>query len=73
MSRALIKAIALFHLGPGIAFLLLAFGCDGIDPSLGSACSGGALRSFGVLTLLSWLAIGALLGFQVAITRLFKS
>lgn len=59
MFRQLLLALALLHLGPGAAFALLAFGCDGTPPALGGGmCERGALAGFGWLTLLAWLLMG---------------
>ena len=58
MLRSLIYALTLLHLGPGLAFALLAFGCDEPPLLIGSICSLGALRSFGWLTVGSWLILG---------------
>jgi hypothetical protein len=59
MFRTLLLALALLHLGPGAAFALLAFGCDGAPPALaGDVCSQGVLGAFVGLTLLAWLVLG---------------
>ncbi|WP_374659033.1 hypothetical protein [Inhella sp.] len=54
MLRTLITALTLLHLGPGLAFALLAFGCGDGAAWLGSLCSGPELRSFAWLTLGAW-------------------
>ena len=59
MLRIVVHALAVLHLGPGIAFALLAFGCDASEPLLGSMCTGSPLRFFIVLTLVSWAVLGA--------------
>jgi len=57
--RRLLVGLALLHLGPGGAFALLAFGCDGTAPALGSGvCGRGELAAFACLTLLAWLVMG---------------
>lgn len=62
MVRALVYGLALLHLGPGIAFALLAFGCESPDPAIGVVCSMNVVEAFAVLTLGAWavLAAGAL-------------
>ncbi len=55
--RTLIAAITILHLGPGLAFALLAFGCDTEAPLLGSACGRGFIGSFGAITGLTWLVL----------------
>ena len=59
MYRTLLHVVTILHLGPAIAFALLAFGCDGIDPSLGLACQGGSMKFFVEATLASWVVLGA--------------
>jgi hypothetical protein len=60
MLRILFHALAVLHLGPGIAFALLAFGCDGADPALGAVCSAmSPMKFFVVVTLVSWVLLGA--------------
>lgn len=58
MLRALIYALSLLHLGPGLAFALLAFGCEQPQPLLGSVCTLDVFKAFGSLTLGSWLVLG---------------
>lgn len=61
MLRILFHALAVLHLGPGIAFVLLAFGCDGLEPALGSVCSASSpMQFFLAVTLLSWVVLGAI-------------
>ena len=60
MLRSLFHALAVLHLGPGIAFALLAFGCDGSDPALGALCAAASpMKLFVGVTLLSWVILGA--------------
>ena len=59
MLRIAVHALAVLHLGPGIAFALLAFGCDGPESLLGSLCSPSPMRFFVVVTLCSWVVLGA--------------
>jgi hypothetical protein len=57
--RRLLVGLALLHLGPGAAFAVLAFGCDGTAPALASGvCGRSELAAFGWLTLLAWLVMG---------------
>ena len=61
MLRILFHALAVLHLGPGIAFALLAFGCEGLEPALGLVCSATSpMRFFGIVTLVSWVLLGTL-------------
>jgi hypothetical protein len=58
MLRALLYGLAILHLGPGIAFAVLAFGCDPSRPILGAVCQGNTLAVFLGLTVTLWLALG---------------
>lgn len=58
MLRILVHALAVLHLGPGIAFAVLAFGCDGVEPLLGRVCAVGTMKLFVGVTLASWLVLG---------------
>lgn len=58
MLRALLYALAILHLGPGFAFAVVAFGCDGIKPALGTMCGDNAFSSFALLTACAWLTMG---------------
>ncbi|MCK6427074.1 MAG: hypothetical protein L6Q75_18600 [Burkholderiaceae bacterium] len=61
MLRILLHALTVLHLGPGIAFALLAFGCDGVEPALGGLCSAASpMKFFIVVTLLSWGVLGVI-------------
>jgi hypothetical protein len=70
LLRPILTGIALFHLGPAIAFVLLAFGCEGSEPALGQACRGSIFETFGLFTLASWLVIGAMLGVRALFRRI---
>ena len=59
MLRALIYGLAILHLGPGLAFAVLAFGCDPSLPWLGPVCQKQTLGTFLVLTLVFWLMLSA--------------
>lgn len=58
MIRALVHGLVILHLGPGIAFALLAFGCDGPQPALGAICGQAVFASFAKLTAGSWVILG---------------
>ena len=57
MLRALLYGLAILHLGPGIAFAVLAFGCDPSQPLLGAICQKDAIGAFIGLTLVFWLVL----------------
>jgi hypothetical protein len=59
MLRALLYGLAILHLGPGIAFAVLAFGCDPTQPLLGALCRRDTIGAFIGLTLSFWLLLGA--------------
>jgi hypothetical protein len=59
MLRALLYGLAILHLGPGIAFAVMAFGCDPVRPMLGVICQGNTLAVFLSLTVVFWLLLGA--------------
>lgn len=56
MLRILVYALAILHLGPGIAFAVLAFGC-GEPPWLGPLCGKSEISSFIYITLTLWLVM----------------
>jgi hypothetical protein len=57
MLRALLYGLAILHLGPGIAFALLAFGCEGANPYLGAICGRNIFSLFALLTAGGWLIL----------------
>ena len=59
MLRALLYGLAVLHLGPGIAFAVLAFGCDPSQPLLGALCLKDTLKTFLGLTVALWAVLGA--------------
>jgi hypothetical protein len=61
MLRALVYGLTLLHLGPGLAFAVLAFGCEGTAGVLGALCSRPVLPTFAALTLGAWVILGAAL------------
>lgn len=69
MFRALLGAITILHLGPGIAFGLLAFGCDGAGAAMPGLCGRSGLSGFAWLTLGAWLVLGLAYGAVVLIRR----
>ena len=60
MHTLLLTAIEILHLGPGIAFAVVAFGCGDIEPALGQACKIGDFKLFAVATLLGWTILSSL-------------
>ena len=58
MVRLLIYGLSLLHLGPGVAFALFSFGCEGHAPFLGALCSKSLLVAFANLTVGAWLVLG---------------
>ena len=57
MLRRLIEALAILHLGPGVAFAVLAFGCDDGATAPGGLCGLPPLRAFLGLTVAAWALI----------------
>jgi hypothetical protein len=57
MFRSLLLAISILHLGPGIAFALMALGCDGESLLLAEHCVRGGVAFFAQLTALVWLLL----------------
>lgn len=57
MLRALLYGLAILHLGPGIAFAVLAFGCDPSQPVLGAICQKDSISAFIGLTSIFWLVL----------------
>jgi hypothetical protein len=72
MLRALIHGLIILHLGPGLAFALLAFGCDGATPYFGAVCGKNAVSSFALLTAAGWLIL-SLGAAAVHLVRLARS
>lgn len=54
--RGLIYGLSILHLGPGFAFAVVAFGCDGnvSSSSLESICQQDPFAAFIKLTLAAW-------------------
>jgi len=59
MLRTLLYGLAILHLGPGLAFAIVAFGCEGAAPFLGAACGKNAISSFVALTVGGWFILSA--------------
>ncbi len=57
MLHALVYGLTILHLGPGIAFALLAFGCEEPEPYLRFICAKDALSSFALLTVGAWVLL----------------
>jgi hypothetical protein len=57
MLRVLLYGLAVLHLGPGIAFAVLAFGC-GPEQFLGAFCQKDTLKVFAGMTLALWVLFG---------------
>lgn len=72
MLRALLYGLTILHLGPGLAFALLAFGCDGATPYFGAVCGKSAFSSFALLTAAGWLILSLGLA-AVRLVRLARS
>lgn len=69
MLKILFHGLAILHLGPGIAFALLSFGCESGQAWLGRYCEIDGLRAFAELTLAGWLACLLLWGAGWALLR----
>lgn len=69
MLRALIYGLAILHLGPGFAFVVVAFGCDGMNPMFDLICQQDTFAAFIKLTLMAWgiMIVGLLL--KIYITK----
>ena len=60
MLRTLTTGLAILHLGPGLAFAVLAFGCEDPEPLLGAVCGRNQLATFAVITGVTWALLTAL-------------
>jgi hypothetical protein len=69
MLRAFVYGLTLLHLGPGLAFALLAFGCDGSAGPLGPVCGRPMLSSFALLTVGAWAVLGTALAAVLLVGR----
>lgn len=57
MLRALIYGLTILHLGPGLAFAVIAFGCDSDVTVLASLCQQDTFSAFLKLTLAIWAVL----------------
>lgn len=69
MLRPLLYGLTLLHLGPGIAFALLAFGCDGERPAIGEVSTMSVFSSFATLTVGTWVVVGSGMVAAVLVAR----
>lgn len=71
MLRGLIYGLSILHLGPGFAFAVVAFGCDGNASSTGleSICQQDTFAAFIKLTLAAWAVMITLLMLKTIITK----
>ena len=71
MLRGLIYGLSILHLGPGFAFAVVAFGCDGNAylAGLGNICQQDAFSAFIKITLAAWGGIITLLMLKIIITN----
>ena len=72
MLRALLYGLTILHLGLGVAFALLALGCEGETPYLGAICGKSVFSSFALLTAGGWLILSLGLA-AVHLVRLARS
>lgn len=72
MLRLLLYGLAILHLGPGIAFAIVAFGCEALEPLLGSMCQQDTFTVFMQLTLMIWLALTGGLLLKIMFTNYFN-
>lgn len=69
MLRGLIYGLSILHLGPGFAFAVVAFGCDGMTPVLESICQQDTFAAFIKLTLAAWGVMIVVLLLKITITN----
>lgn len=69
MLRGLIYGLSILHLGPGFAFAVVAFGCDGSTPGLEGICQQDTFAAFIKLTLAAWGLMIAVLLLKIIITN----
>lgn len=69
MLRFFIYGLTILHLGPGLAFVALAFGCDASTRWIGHICQMGAFSGFIRLTLLIWAILTIALLTKLVIER----
>lgn len=69
MLRGLIYGLSILHLGPGFAFAVVAFGCDGTAPALESICQQHTFAAFIKLTLSAWAVMITALLLKIFMTK----
>ncbi len=69
MLRGLIYGLSILHLGPGFAFAVVAFVCDGSTPGLEDICQQDTFAAFIKLTLAAWGVMIAALLMKIIITN----
>lgn len=69
MLRALIYGLTILHLGPGFAFVVVAFGCDSALPLFASICGQDTFAAFIRLTLWAWLVMIVVLLLALTLQR----
>jgi len=69
MLRAFIYGLTILHLGPGFAFAVVAFGCDGIEPWLDTICQQDTFAAFIKLTLMAWAVMITALLLKIVIAK----
>jgi len=67
--RGLIYGLSILHLGPGFAFAVVAFGCDGAAPALENICQQDTFAAFIKLTLTAWAVMITALLLKMTITK----
>lgn len=71
MLRVLMYGLSILHLGPGFAFAVVAFGCDGNASSSGleGLCQQDTFSAFIKLTLAAWGVMIAILLLKIIVTN----
>lgn len=69
MFRTLLYGLAILHLGPGLAFAALAFGCSEQLPVLGMLCVQDQFHAFALVTLATWATLVAVLVLYLKLKR----
>ncbi len=69
MLRALMAALAILHLGPGFAFLVVAFACEDSFSYFQFACQQDAFSAFVRLTFMAWAALITGLMVKIIVTK----
>jgi len=69
MLRGLMAGLAILHLGPGFAFLVVAFACEDSFSYFQAACQQDAFSAFVRLTLMAWAALITGLMVKIIVTK----